>query len=62
MGQFAITLDNIFDELIIKHKNNKISIEDLISIKSSLKLAYYNDNSEDNKFLKCYLREINFNI
>jgi hypothetical protein len=62
MGQFAITLDNTFDELINKHKNNKISIEDLINIKSSLKIAYYNDNNEDNNFIKGYLKEISFNI
>lgn len=62
MGQFAIMLDNKFDELINKQKNNKISINDLIEIKSCLKIAYYKDNNEDNKFIKCYLNEINFNI
>jgi hypothetical protein len=31
-------------------------------LKNYLKLAYYNDNNEANKFIKCYLSEINFNI
>ena len=62
MGQFAIMLDNKFDELISKYKNNKISIEDLIDIKASIKLAYHEDNKNDNNFIRCYLNEIDFKI
>lgn len=60
MGNFSITLDNKFDELI--NKNKIISLEDLIELKSFLKIAYYNDNYEDNKFIKFSLSEIDFKI
>jgi hypothetical protein len=60
MGNFSIMLDNKFDELI--NKNEKISLEDLIELKAYLKIAYYNDNLEDNKFIKFSLSEIDFKI
>lgn len=62
MGNFCITLDNKFDELISKKKNSNISIEDLIELKSLLRNAYYTDNNEDNKFIKFSLSEIEFKI
>lgn len=62
MGNFSITLDNKFDELINKNKNQRISLEDLIELKASLKIAYYNDNLEDNQFIKFSLSEIDFKI
>jgi len=65
MGNFSITLDNKFDELISKNKNKNefvISLEDLIELKSSLKLAYYNDNNDTNEFIGFSLSEINFKI
>jgi len=62
MGNFSITLDNKFDELINKNKNQKISLEDLIELKASLKIAYYNDNNDDNQFIKFSLSEIDFKI
>jgi len=62
MGNFSITLDNKFDELINKNKNQRISLEDLIELKASLKLAYYNDNNNDNQFIKFSLSEIDFKI
>jgi hypothetical protein len=62
MGNFSITLDNKFDELINKNKNQRISLEDLIELKASLKIAYYNDNNADNQFIKFSLSEIDFKI
>ena len=64
MGNFSITLDNKFDELINKNKNEnqRISLEDLIELKASLKIAYYNDNNDDNQFIKFSLSEIDFKI
>lgn len=64
MGNFSITLDNKFDELINKNKNEnqRISLEDLIELKASLKIAYYNDNNADNQFIKFSLSEIDFKI
>ena len=64
MGNFSITLDNKFDELINKNKNEnqRISLEDLIELKASLKIAYYNDNNADNQFIKLSLSEIDFKI
>ncbi len=62
MGNFSITLDNKFDELINKNKNQRISLEDLIELKASLKIAYYNDNNDDNQFIKFSLSEIDFKI
>ena len=62
MGNFSITLDNKFDELINKNKNQRISLEDLIELKASLKIAYYNDNNDDNQFIKFSLSEIHFKI
>lgn len=62
MGNFSITLDNKFDELINKNKNERVSLEDLIELKASLKIAYYNDNNNDNQFIKFSLSEIDFKI
>jgi len=62
MGNFAVVLDNMFDEIISKHNKNKLLLEDLINIKSDIKLAYYNDNKESNNFIRLYLKEIDFNI
>ena len=62
MGNFSITLDNKFDELINKNENQRISLEDLIDLKTSLKIAYYNDNNDDNRFIKFSLTEIDFKI
>jgi len=59
MGNFSITLDNKFDELISKNKNKSkfvISLKDLIELKSSLKLAY------SNEFIGFSLSEIDFKI
>jgi hypothetical protein len=62
MGNFAVVLDNMFDEIISKHNKNKLLLEDLINIKSDIKLAYYNDNKESNNFIRLYLKEIDFKI
>jgi len=63
MGNFGIVLDNKFDELINKQKNNNIiTIENLIDLKSCIRNAYYNDNNNDNKIIKFYLNEIDFKI
>lgn len=65
MGNFGITLDNKFDELIYKKKSNgdyNISLEDLIDLKSSLRTAYFNDNNIHNDFIKFNLTEIDFKI
>jgi len=62
MGNFSITLDNKFDELINKNENQRISLEDEIDLKTSLKIAYYNDNNDDNRFIKFSLTEIDFKI
>jgi hypothetical protein len=62
MGNFAIVLDNMFDEIMSKHKKNKVLLEDLVNIKSCLKIAYYNDNKESNNFIRLYLNEIDFKI
>jgi len=64
MGNFSITLDNKFDELILRNKNNfiNITLEELIKLKNSLKIAYYTDNNEDNEYIKFNLTEIDFKI
>lgn len=62
MGNFHIQLDTKFNELFIKLKEKQITVEDLIELKSVVINAYYDDNNEDNEFIKSSLSMIDFRI
>jgi hypothetical protein len=64
MSNYYSQIDNKFDELLSKTKNNNLvlSKQDLIDLKSFIFIAYKNDNAEDVKKIKKSFKKLNFKI
>jgi hypothetical protein len=64
MSNYYSQIDNKFDELLSKTKNNNLvlSKQDLIDLKAFIFIAYKNDNYEDVKKIKNSFKKLNFKI
>ena len=64
MANYYSQIDNKFDELLSKTKNNNLvlSKQDLIDLKAFIFIAYKNDNNEDVKKIKNSFKKLNFKI
>lgn len=64
MPNFYISLDEKFDELIMKARINKnmIYLNDIISLKSFIYEIYMKDNEYENEYLKKELLMIDLSI
>ena len=64
MSNYYSQIDNKFDELLSKTKNNSICLskQDLIDLKTFIYIAYKNDNDEDVKNIKNSFKKLNFKI
>jgi hypothetical protein len=66
MGKFYAQLDDSFDDFLATIKQKKMKKDELIKyilkLKSTLILAYNNDNGEIDDYFKIALTELDFKI
>jgi len=64
MSNYYAQIDNKFDDLLSKIKNNKLilSKQDLIELKVFILIAYKNDNDEDVEQIKKSFKKLNFKL